>query len=147
MRPEDFERRDANDPLAGLRDGAREIDMVINVGRLKSGDDDYVLRDIRAVTEACRDGGCRDGSRVGVGVPIGGDQQHDAEDVPVDGFPAAVTALTEKDEPGHHSRDPHYDIEIEPFEGHLQGQPLLQLRRHIPQNHAAHGPKAASRDC
>jgi deoxyribose-phosphate aldolase len=39
-----------------IRDGAREIDMVINVGRLKSGDDDYVLKDILAVTEACRDG-------------------------------------------------------------------------------------------
>ena len=40
-----------------IRDGAREIDMVINVGRLKGGDDDYVHRDILAVTEACRDGG------------------------------------------------------------------------------------------
>ena len=39
-----------------IRDGAKEIDMVINVGRLKGGDDDYVLRDIRMVTEACRDG-------------------------------------------------------------------------------------------
>lgn len=39
-----------------IRDGAKEIDMVINVGRLKSGDDDEVLRDIRAVVEACRDG-------------------------------------------------------------------------------------------
>ncbi|MBM4130411.1 deoxyribose-phosphate aldolase [bacterium] len=39
-----------------IRDGAREIDMVINVGRLKAGDDDYVLKDILAVTEACRDG-------------------------------------------------------------------------------------------
>lgn len=39
-----------------IRDGAKEIDMVINVGRLKSGDDAYVLRDIQAVTEACRDG-------------------------------------------------------------------------------------------
>lgn len=39
-----------------IRDGAREIDMVINVGRLKSGDDDYVYKDILAVTEACRDG-------------------------------------------------------------------------------------------
>ncbi len=39
-----------------IRDGAREIDMVINVGRLKSGDDDYVFKDILAVTEACRDG-------------------------------------------------------------------------------------------
>jgi len=39
-----------------IRDGAREIDMVINVGRLKGGDDDYVLKDLLAVTEACRDG-------------------------------------------------------------------------------------------
>jgi len=39
-----------------IRDGAREIDMVINVGRLKSGEDDYVLKDILAVTDACRDG-------------------------------------------------------------------------------------------
>jgi len=39
-----------------IREGAREIDMVINVGALKSGDDDTVLRDIRAVVEACRDG-------------------------------------------------------------------------------------------
>jgi len=33
--------------------------MVINVGRLKSGDDDYVLKDILAVTDACRDGSAR----------------------------------------------------------------------------------------
>ncbi len=39
-----------------IRDGAKEIDMVINVGKLKGGDDDYVLRDIRLVTEACHDG-------------------------------------------------------------------------------------------
>ncbi|MCB1182679.1 deoxyribose-phosphate aldolase [bacterium] len=39
-----------------IRDGAKEIDMVINVGRLKGGDDDYVFRDILAVTDACRDG-------------------------------------------------------------------------------------------
>ncbi len=39
-----------------IRDGAREIDMVINVGRLKGGDDDFVLKDILAVVEACRDG-------------------------------------------------------------------------------------------
>ncbi|MCB1164435.1 MAG: deoxyribose-phosphate aldolase [Candidatus Latescibacteria bacterium] len=42
-----------------IREGAREIDMVINVGALKAGDDDTVLRDIRAVVEACRDGGAR----------------------------------------------------------------------------------------
>jgi len=42
-----------------IRDGAKEIDMVINVGRLKGGDDDYVFKDILAVTEACRDGSAR----------------------------------------------------------------------------------------
>jgi deoxyribose-phosphate aldolase len=40
-----------------IRDGAEEIDMVINVGALKSGDDEYVYRDIRRVVEACIDGG------------------------------------------------------------------------------------------
>ncbi len=40
-----------------IRDGAREIDMVINVGALKAGEDELVLADIRAVVEACRDGG------------------------------------------------------------------------------------------
>jgi deoxyribose-phosphate aldolase len=35
-------------------DGAREIDMVINVGALKSGDLRVVERDIAAVTEPCR---------------------------------------------------------------------------------------------
>ena len=39
-----------------IRNGAREIDMVINVGALKSGKDDLVLRDIRAVVEDCVDG-------------------------------------------------------------------------------------------
>ena len=34
-------------------DGAREIDMVINVGALKSGDLHLVERDIGAVTTAC----------------------------------------------------------------------------------------------
>ena len=39
-----------------IRHGAREIDMVINVGALKSGHDAIVLRDIRAVVRACREG-------------------------------------------------------------------------------------------
>ena len=39
-----------------IRNGAREIDMVINVGALKSGDDDLVFRDIQAVVEDCVDG-------------------------------------------------------------------------------------------
>jgi len=38
-------------------DGAREVDMVINVGALKSGDFAVVERDIEAVTVPCRDGG------------------------------------------------------------------------------------------
>jgi deoxyribose-phosphate aldolase len=37
-------------------DGAREIDMVINVGALKSGELRVVERDIEAVTGLCRDG-------------------------------------------------------------------------------------------
>jgi deoxyribose-phosphate aldolase len=36
-------------------DGAREIDMVINVGALKSGDLHLVEQDIKAVTSACRE--------------------------------------------------------------------------------------------
>jgi len=40
-----------------IRDGAEEIDMVINVGALKSGNDELVYRDIRMVAEACEDGG------------------------------------------------------------------------------------------
>ena len=38
-------------------DGAREIDMVINVGALKSGDLRLVERDIEAVTSPCREAG------------------------------------------------------------------------------------------
>ena len=36
-----------------VQDGACEIDMVINVGALKSGDDGFVQEDIRVVAEAC----------------------------------------------------------------------------------------------
>jgi deoxyribose-phosphate aldolase len=36
-------------------DGATEIDMVINIGALKSGDDETVKRDIRAVVEAAHE--------------------------------------------------------------------------------------------
>jgi len=39
-----------------IREGADEIDMVINIGALKSGHDDLVYRDIQAVVEACSDG-------------------------------------------------------------------------------------------
>jgi deoxyribose-phosphate aldolase len=40
-----------------IREGATEIDMVINVGALKSGRDELVYRDIRAVVDAAQDGG------------------------------------------------------------------------------------------
>lgn len=36
-------------------DGAREVDMVINVGALKSGEDEIVREDIRQVTDACHE--------------------------------------------------------------------------------------------
>jgi deoxyribose-phosphate aldolase len=37
---------------AALDSGAQEIDVVLNVGRLKDGDDRYVLRELRDVVEA-----------------------------------------------------------------------------------------------
>jgi deoxyribose-phosphate aldolase len=40
-----------------IRDGAREIDMVINIGALKSGDHELVRRDIAGVSDACREVG------------------------------------------------------------------------------------------
>jgi len=39
-----------------IREGAREIDMVINIGALKSGNHAQVLKDVRAVVEVCKDG-------------------------------------------------------------------------------------------
>ena len=44
-----FETRDA------LEKGADEIDMVINIGMLKAGEDDYVLKEIKAIKEVCGD--------------------------------------------------------------------------------------------
>jgi len=44
-----FETKDA------IEKGAEEIDMVINVGRLKDGDDEYVTNEIAAIKEACGD--------------------------------------------------------------------------------------------
>jgi deoxyribose-phosphate aldolase len=37
---------------AAVDDGAQEIDLVLNIGRLKDGDDKYVLRELRDVVEA-----------------------------------------------------------------------------------------------
>jgi deoxyribose-phosphate aldolase len=39
------------------RQGAREVDMVVNIGKVLSGDWAFVERDIRAVVEAARRGG------------------------------------------------------------------------------------------
>ncbi|OZI10204.1 deoxyribose-phosphate aldolase [Bacillaceae bacterium SAS-127] len=43
-----FETRNA------IENGAEEVDMVINIGALKDGDDEAVLRDIQAVTSAAK---------------------------------------------------------------------------------------------
>ena len=37
-----------------VKDGATEIDMVINVSRLREGDDEYVLNEIRKIRRACK---------------------------------------------------------------------------------------------
>ena len=42
-----------------IRDGAREIDMVINIGALKSGEFELVERDIAKVVDACNEAGAR----------------------------------------------------------------------------------------
>jgi len=40
-----------------IRDGAKEIDMVINIGALRSGDHELVRRDIAKVSDACHEAG------------------------------------------------------------------------------------------
>ncbi|NCD01262.1 deoxyribose-phosphate aldolase [bacterium] len=45
----------AFEALQAIEDGADEIDMVINIGWLKDGKDDLVLKDIKALKEACGD--------------------------------------------------------------------------------------------
>ena len=44
-----FETKDA------IANGAKEIDMVINIGEIKGGNDAYVIDEIRAVKETCGD--------------------------------------------------------------------------------------------
>ncbi len=39
--------------LQAIRDGAHEIDMVVNIGKVLGGDWNYVRNEIRAVTEIC----------------------------------------------------------------------------------------------
>ena len=48
-------RAKAYETKCAIEDGASEIDMVIEIGRLKEGDYDYVLEDIKSVKEACGD--------------------------------------------------------------------------------------------
>jgi deoxyribose-phosphate aldolase len=43
----------ANEAAQGIGDGAREIDMVLNVGALRAGDLRAVDQDVRAVADAC----------------------------------------------------------------------------------------------
>jgi deoxyribose-phosphate aldolase len=47
----------ATEARKALRDGAREVDMVINVGALKSGDHELVLNDIAKVVDAAHEVG------------------------------------------------------------------------------------------
>jgi deoxyribose-phosphate aldolase len=47
----------AYEAAEAVRLGAQEVDMVINVGALKSGQDDFVEQDIRAVVDACHRAG------------------------------------------------------------------------------------------
>ena len=44
----------AAETVQAIRDGATEVDMVINIGKLKSGRYEYVKADIRGVVEAAR---------------------------------------------------------------------------------------------
>ena len=52
--PAEIKRTEAE---TAIRAGAQEVDMVINVGALRSGDHDRVKVDIQAVAEACHAGG------------------------------------------------------------------------------------------
>ena len=47
----------ATETESAVRDGAREIDMVLNVGELRSGDRELVQRDMEAVVKAAHQGG------------------------------------------------------------------------------------------
>jgi deoxyribose-phosphate aldolase len=44
-----------NEAQCALRDGATEIDMVLNIGALKEGDDAVVLADVQSVVQVCRE--------------------------------------------------------------------------------------------
>ncbi len=50
-------RSKVEEAAQAIRDGAREIDMVLHVGALKSGRDERVEQDIREVATCCRESG------------------------------------------------------------------------------------------
>ena len=47
----------AMEAARALEDGCRELDMVINIGRMLGGDYDYVEREIKALAELCHRSG------------------------------------------------------------------------------------------
>ena len=44
----------AAETLQAIRDGADEIDYVLNIGKLKEGDDDFIRREMQTITDICR---------------------------------------------------------------------------------------------
>lgn len=50
-------RAKACEAAQAFQDGAQEVDMVLNIGRLKTGDETFVLNDIRSVTAIARQHG------------------------------------------------------------------------------------------
>ncbi len=49
----------AAETALAVKEGAREVDMVINVGKMKEGDFDYVRNDIKAVVDASGSAGVK----------------------------------------------------------------------------------------
>ena len=49
----DIESKSA-ETLQAITDGADEIDYVLNVGKLKEGDEDYIRREMQTITDVCR---------------------------------------------------------------------------------------------
>ena len=43
--------------IEACKDGAEEIDMVINIGKMLQGDLDYVEKEVKAIAKACHDNG------------------------------------------------------------------------------------------
>ena len=54
-----------------MDDGALELDMVINIGQLRTGKYDFVQQDIKAVCDAAHAQGCKGQSNPGKCLPDG----------------------------------------------------------------------------